>query len=102
MRYTQNVKTIHSRCHQLLVKILKAERQKRAVPQTVIAKELREKQNWMSRVERGMRRVDVCEFLLLAKAIGFDPHAVIRQLTRNKGEPPPARAASRRYDKKTR
>lgn len=98
MRYTQNVKTIHSSCHQALVKILKAERQKRAIPQTAVAKQLREKQNWMSRVERGMRRVDVCEFLLLSKAIGFNPVKVIRQLTRAK--PEPERASIRRRDVK--
>ena len=101
MRYIRNVKTIHSRCHQLLVKMLKAERQKRALSQEVIATQLSEKQNWMSRVERGMRRIDVCEFLLLAEAIGFNPHTVLRQLSRGNKEAT-VRASSRRYDKKTR
>lgn len=80
MRYSRNVEEIHTKCHRLLVEFLKSERKKRGIPQTVLAKQMRLTQNWMSRLEAGQRRISVCEFIQLAKFIGFDPHAILRQL----------------------
>lgn len=80
MRYVRKVKTIGTKCHQLLVKLLTSERKKRDLSQVAVAQELHRNQNWISRLEQGERRVDVCEFLILARVIGFDPVAILRQL----------------------
>jgi transcriptional regulator with XRE-family HTH domain len=90
MRYTQNVKTIQSRCHLFLVNILTSERTQRGIPQTELAKRLKEHQNWISRLERGQRRVDVCEFLILAEKIGFDPIKALKKLVHAIAQPGPA------------
>ena len=86
MAYPETVKTIYSACHKTLIKLLKAERQRAGIRQAVLAKQMKKQQNWISRLEKGDRRVDVCQFLQLAELIGFDPITVLRQVdqARNK------------------
>lgn len=48
--------------------------------QTELAKALGQFQSFIARVESGERRVDVIEFLDIAKAIGFDPKAAIKKI----------------------
>jgi Helix-turn-helix len=36
--------------------------------------------SYVSKYERGDRRLDVIEFLEIARVIGFDPHELLRQL----------------------
>ncbi len=45
-----------------------------------LATKLNRPQSFVSKYERGERRLDVVEFLEVAKAIGIDPHKVLRQL----------------------
>jgi hypothetical protein len=45
-------------------------------------------QSWLSNIEIGRRRrVDVVEFLALAKVIGFDPAKALRKLQRLRRRP---------------
>ena len=48
--------------------------------QTELAKALGQYQSFVARIESGERRVDVIEFLDIAKVLGFDPKAVIAKL----------------------
>lgn len=48
--------------------------------QTELAKELGEYQSFVARLESGQRRVDVVEFIELARVLEFDVHKVIRSL----------------------
>src|SRR5262245_24541231 len=86
LAYVQGVKTIHSKCHQTLVKLIKTERKRAGIQQAVVAKQMKKQQNWMSRLERGDRRIDVCQFFDLADLIGFDRWEVLRAVdqARNK------------------
>ena len=74
------VKTISTHQHAVLVALLIAERKAAGLRQGDLADRIGEHQSWVSRLESGQRRVDVVEFLLLARAIGFDPVKVIRRL----------------------
>ena len=73
------VETIQTTAHQALVALLIAERMRAGLRQEDVAERLNQHQSWIARVESGQRRVDVVEFLALAKAIGFDPAAAIKR-----------------------
>lgn len=38
------------------------------------------RQSYVSKYERGERRLDVVEFLEIARVIGLDPHELLREL----------------------
>ena len=62
--------------------MLIAARRSRALTQVDVAERLGKPQSFVSKYERGERRLDVVEFLEVAKAIGIDPKAVIDKLAR--------------------
>lgn len=51
-----------------------------ALTQVELAARLKRPQSFVSKYERGERRIDVVEFLEIAKAIGVDPHEIINRL----------------------
>ena len=55
-------------------------RQAKSVTQQEVAKRLRRPQSFVSKYERGERRLDVIEFLEVSDAIGFDPGQVLQGL----------------------
>lgn len=59
---------------------LRDERKKAGLTQAKLAKRLRRPQSFVSKYERGDRRLDVVEFIEVALAIGFDPHELLRKL----------------------
>lgn len=73
-------KTIGSKRHKALIAMLIKERKAAGMNQTELARALGQYQSYVARVESGERRVDVVEFLDIAKAIGFDPKVVITRL----------------------
>jgi transcriptional regulator with XRE-family HTH domain len=75
-------KTIHTDRHKRLRAMLKAERISAGLTQTVLAERLGKPPSYVAKYEGGDRRLDVLEFLDLAAAIGFDPCAMLRSLSR--------------------
>jgi transcriptional regulator with XRE-family HTH domain len=67
-------------------------RGKAGLTQGELAARLDRTQSFVSKYERGERRLDVVEFLEIARAIGLDPFQVIRDLNR----PAPSMAKPRR------
>lgn len=61
--------------------LLLAERKAAHLTQADIAARLQKPQSFVSKYEQGERRLDVIEFLHVAKAIGFDPIAFLAQIT---------------------
>ncbi len=59
-----------------------AERKKNSLTQADLALKLDKPQSFISKYERGERRLDVLEFFLLADAIGFDAFAFLRKFLR--------------------
>lgn len=64
------------RFRELLIEARKA----KALSQTALAEQLNRVQTFVSKYERGERRLDVIEFLDVAEALEIDPHKVLRQL----------------------
>jgi transcriptional regulator with XRE-family HTH domain len=50
--------------------------------QEALSAKLSRPQSYVSKYERGERRLDVIEFLVIAEAVGFDPVRLIRSLQR--------------------
>ena len=62
----------HSDEYRRLVARLKDARVRARVSQEVLAERIGLDQSWVSKVERGVRRLDVIEFIKIAHAIGCD------------------------------
>jgi len=66
-------KTIHGGGHPHLVAVLTEARQKSGLTQVQLAERIGKDQTFISIIERGQRRVDVMEFIVLARAMNADP-----------------------------
>jgi transcriptional regulator with XRE-family HTH domain len=73
-------KTLRSPRHEALRLLLAKERKAAGLTQADVAAKLGRYQSYVAMIEAGQRRVDVVEFLELAKAIGFSPQSAIRKL----------------------
>lgn len=66
-------KTIFGGDHRHLVAVLTEARRQSGLTQAELAQRVGKDQTFVSIVERGQRRVDVLEFVDLARAMGRDP-----------------------------
>jgi transcriptional regulator with XRE-family HTH domain len=73
-------KALYERSYAAFTELLKEERKNAGLTQTALAKKLRRPQSYISKYERGDRRLDVIEFIEVARVIGFDPHDFLRKL----------------------
>jgi transcriptional regulator with XRE-family HTH domain len=55
-------------------------RQAKKLSQATLAEKLGRLQTFVSKYERGERRLDVVEFLEVAHALAIDPHKVLKQV----------------------
>lgn len=70
-------KTIFGGAHAELVAVLVAARKAGGLRQTEVAERIGRNQSHVSLIEMGQRRVDVIEFLELARALETDPRALL-------------------------
>jgi transcriptional regulator with XRE-family HTH domain len=70
-----------------LAEIVAEQRRAKRLSQQKLAIKLGRHQPFVAHLESGQRRIDVIEFLQIARAIGFDPKAIIDELLRIQ-EPP--------------
>lgn len=70
-------KTIRSSGHEALCDALIAARKAAGLTQEQLADRLHQHQSFVARVESGERRIDVVELIVLARAIGVDPKALL-------------------------
>lgn len=73
-------KALYERSYAAFTDLLKEERRKAGLTQAMLAKKLRRPQSYVSKYERGDRRLDVIEFLEIARAIKFDPNEFLQKL----------------------
>lgn len=60
--------------------LIVAARTAAGLTQVEVAARLKQHQSYVSKYESGVRRLDVVEFLTVARAIGFDPASFIKEL----------------------
>lgn len=75
-------KSAFSRKHEHFCKLLADARRGAGLTQVALAKRLSRPQSFVSKFERGERRLDVIEFLDVALALNVDPARIIADLER--------------------
>lgn len=71
--------SIFTQRHQELIAFLASVRKAADITQVELAERLGKPQSFVSKVERGERRLDVIEFCRVAEALGRDPAELLRQ-----------------------
>jgi transcriptional regulator with XRE-family HTH domain len=76
-------KSIHSPEHRALLALLVDARQKAGLTQKDVAQKLNRPQSFVAKYEGGERRIDVVEFITVARALGHDPIEMFKDLVRS-------------------
>ena len=74
------LKTLRSRRHRALCAALKSARKAARLSQEELASRLKTSQTVIARIEIGERRIDVIEFIDLAKVLRLDPRTLLTEL----------------------
>lgn len=88
-------KTVHSSEQAAFCALMVAARKQAGLTQHELARRLKRPQSFVAKYEGGERRMDVVEFVAIARAIGADPVKLLRDLVTNKPPAKPRRAASK-------
>ena len=71
--------SLHERSYRVLIELVTEARRTRGITQESLAKVLGRSQSFVSKYERGERRIDVTEFFAIADALGVDGLSIIRR-----------------------
>lgn len=71
---------LHDPRYAVLRELLVRERERRGLTQVEVAAALGKPQSYVSKYERGERRLDLIEFATVARALSADPLALLRAL----------------------
>jgi transcriptional regulator with XRE-family HTH domain len=74
------LKSLRSRRHRALCAALRSARKTARLSQDELASRLKTSQTVIARIESGERRVDVVEFIDMARALRLDPRDVLSEL----------------------
>lgn len=75
----------HNRDYQLLLAVLKAARKRVGVTQIKLAERLGNTQTFVSKCERGERRIDAVELVEFAEAMGITPQELLGEYLEHRG-----------------
>jgi transcriptional regulator with XRE-family HTH domain len=73
-------KSLHSPTYRKLTELLVQARRKSGLTQQEVANALKTHQSYVAKVEGGERRIDIVEFIELAKALGVVPSGLLKKL----------------------
>lgn len=73
--------SLHTKRYEQLRNLLIKQRKDADLTQSVVAERLGKPQSFVSKYEKGERRLDLIEFVDIAKAIGFDPAPFVELLS---------------------
>jgi transcriptional regulator with XRE-family HTH domain len=74
--------SLHSEENQTLVAILVKARKAAGMTQAELADKLGKPQQFISRLESGQRRIDLLEFIMLARALDLEPRTLLARVLR--------------------
>ena len=72
-------KTLGSARHKFLVDFIVSRREAAGLTQAQLAEKLGEYQSFVARLESGQRRIDVIEFIEIARVLGFDSAKALKK-----------------------
>ncbi len=75
--------SIHSPEYQVLRELLAAQRKSQGLTQADVAQLIGRPQSFVAKYEGGERRIDVVEFLAIAKALNADPQSLFSAFVKN-------------------
>jgi transcriptional regulator with XRE-family HTH domain len=78
-------KTLRSPDHRLFLDLLRAARKSADLTQEALADKLHRPQSFVAKYETGERRLDVVEFVDLARQLNADPVALLRAFVEGRG-----------------
>ena len=73
-------KTLRTKGHRALIELLVATRTHAGLTQRELATRLKRPHSFIGRIEAGERRVDVVEFIEIARVLGTDPQHLFAKL----------------------
>ncbi|MBY0569107.1 MAG: helix-turn-helix transcriptional regulator [Hyphomonadaceae bacterium] len=73
-------KSVFTDAYQALLTTLVAARKRSGLTQVQLSEALGKPQPFISNIERGIRRVDLIEFVVIARAMGADPKELFAQV----------------------
>lgn len=76
-------KSVFGGAHQHLVEVLVAARKRSGLTQAQLAAKVGKDQTYISLIERSQRRVDVLEFIALARAMDADPSKLFSKIEKS-------------------
>ncbi|MCO5064299.1 MAG: helix-turn-helix domain-containing protein [Rhizobiaceae bacterium] len=72
--------SIRSDLYRHIIELLVQARKDAGITQVELGKRIGQRQTFVSKFELGERRLDIAEFIEVCRAIGADPHAIIRSI----------------------
>lgn len=79
------IKSVHSTDQLAFRELMIAARKRAGLTQQELAKRLKRPQSFVAKYEGGERRLDVVEFITIARAIGADPLRILKSLVNRAG-----------------
>lgn len=79
------IKSVHSTEQLAFRELMIAARKRAGLTQQQLAKRLKRPQSFVAKYEGGERRLDVVEFITIARAIGADPLRILKSLVNRAG-----------------
>ena len=73
-------KSVFTQRYKLFLSLLVSAREEKRLSQRALSEMLKKAPTYVSKYERGERRLDVIEFLDIAKTLEADPHEIIKKL----------------------
>ena len=86
-------KSLKSAEYARLVALLVAAREKADIKQQPLAAKLGKPQSFIAKYEGGERRIDLIEFVAIARALGADPIKLFREFLAGEAPPKPKKAS---------
>jgi transcriptional regulator with XRE-family HTH domain len=74
------LRSLHSQHYRRFATVITRARLEAGITQQDLAAQLRKPQSFVSKVERCERRLDVPEFILLARALGYEPADLLARI----------------------
>jgi len=75
------LKSIHSHRQERLIALLRQAHEEAGLTQDQLAERMGAYRTFVSKYERGERRLDVVEFMAVTDALGIDPAAILAELS---------------------
>jgi transcriptional regulator with XRE-family HTH domain len=79
------VRSLHTKPYQAFIAVMVLARKEADMTQHELARRIKKPQSFVSKYERFERRLDVPEFIHIARALGLDPAKLLRRIDKTLG-----------------